>query len=72
MQAIAASEADLKEIVRKDGGGRRRDYFGTSGKITMSPQGFLVESPYANARIDPHFHDIDQFQVVVAGDGHVG
>ena len=72
MQAIAASEADLKEIVRKDGVGRRRDYFGTSGKITMSPQGFLVERPYANARIDPHFHDIDQFQAVVAGDGHIG
>lgn len=72
MRAIAASEADVKEIVRKDGVGRRCDYFGTSGRITMDPQGFLVERPYANARIDPHFHDIDQFQVVVAGDGHIG
>lgn len=72
MRATAASEADVKEIVRKDGVGRRRDYFGTSGRITMAPQGFLVERPYANARINPHFHDIDQFQVVVAGDGHIG
>ena len=72
MKVMAAEEADVKEIVRKDGVGRRRDYFGTSGNITTDPQGFLVERPYANARIDPHFHDVDQFQVVVAGDGRIG
>ena len=72
MKAVAASEAEIKEIVRKDGVGRRCDYFGTSGQITMAPQGFLVERPYANARIDPHFHDVDQFQVIVAGYGHIG
>ncbi len=72
MKAVAAAEADVKEIVRKDGVGRRCDYFGTPGRITVKPQGFLVERPYANARIDPHFHDIDQFQVVVAGDGRIG
>lgn len=72
MRAVAAAEADVKEIVRKDGVGRRRDYFGTPGRITTDPQGFLVERPYANARIDPHFHDVDQYQVVVAGDGRIG
>ena len=72
MRAVATWEADVHEVVRKDGVGRRCDYFGTSGKISMAPQGFLVERPYANARIDPHFHDIDQFQVVVAGDGRIG
>jgi len=72
MKAIAATEADIKEVVRKDGVGRRSDYFGTPGMVTAEPQGFLVERPYANARIDPHFHDIDQFQVVVAGDGRIG
>lgn len=72
MRAIAAAEADVKEVVRKDGVGRRRDYFGTSGNITTNAQGFLVERPYANARIDPHFHDVDQYQVVVAGDGRIG
>lgn len=72
MKAISALAADVKEVVRKDGVGRRRDYFGTSGQIAAAPQGFLVERPYANARIDPHFHDIDQFQVVVAGDGRIG
>ena len=72
MRAVAAAEADIKEVVRKDGVGRRSDYFGSPGRVTAEPQGFLVERPYANARIDPHFHDIDQFQVIVAGDGHIG
>jgi hypothetical protein len=72
MKAVASTEADVKEMKRKDGLGRRRDYFGTPGKIVDGPQGFLVERPYAGARIDPHFHDVDQFQVVVAGDGRMG
>ena len=38
----------------------------------MGPQGFLVERMYPNPVIDPHFHDVDQFQVVVAGDGSMG
>ncbi len=72
MRAVATAEANMREIVRKDGVGRRSDYFGEPGMISNEPQGFLVERPYAGARIDPHFHDIDQFQVVVAGDGRIG
>jgi hypothetical protein len=59
MRAVATAEADVRETVRKDGVGRRSDYFGTPGTISVEPQGFLVERPYAGARIDPHFHDID-------------
>ena len=36
---------------------------------SMTPQAFLVELPYAGARVNPHFHDVDQFQVIVAGSG---
>ncbi len=72
MRAVATEEANVQEIVRKDGVGHRSDYFGEPGTISAEPQGFLVERPYAGARIDPHFHDIDQFQVVVAGDGRIG
>jgi hypothetical protein len=72
MKAIASTEADVIEVQRKDGVGRRRNYFGNPGVVDTSPQGFLVERPYAGARIDPHFHDIDQFQVVVQGDGRIG
>jgi hypothetical protein len=35
-------------------------------------QAFLVERPYPNPVVAPHFHDIDQFQVIVAGDGRMG
>ena len=72
MQMVSSSESRMIEVQRKDGVGRRRDYIGTSGTIADGPQGFLVERPYAGARIDPHFHDIDQFQVIVAGDGRMG
>ena len=72
MEAIASSEARVREVKRPDGVGRRRDYFGNPGAIDMSPQAFLVELPYAGATVTPHFHDIDQFQVIVAGDGRIG
>jgi hypothetical protein len=35
------------------------------------PQGFLVEQP-AGAITRPHFHEVDQFQVIVDGDGKLG
>jgi hypothetical protein len=35
------------------------------------PQAFLVEQP-ANGVVAPHFHETDQFQVVVAGSAHLG
>jgi hypothetical protein len=72
MQAISSTEAVVKETPRADGTGRRRDYIGSGGKIAPGPQAFLVERLYANARIDPHFHDVDQFQIVVQGDGRIG
>ena len=35
------------------------------------PQGFLVEQP-PGAVTEPHFHEVDQFQVVVGGSGRIG
>ena len=72
MQAVATSEADTKVVERKAGTGARHDYIGAPGRINANPQAFLVVRPYAGARIEPHFHDVDQFQVVVAGDGRIG
>lgn len=72
MHVIASTEARVKETPRPDGVGRLRDYVGSGGKIAPGPQAFLVERLYPNARIDPHFHDVDQFQVVVQGDGRIG
>jgi hypothetical protein len=57
---------------RAGGVGARRDYLGEPGSLEAGPQAFLVERPYPNPRVAPHFHDIDQFQVIVAGDGRMG
>ena len=73
MEAIAARNSRTRDVQRPDGGvSQRSDYFGNPGTIDMTPQAFLVELPYAGARVNPHFHDIDQFQVVVAGSGRLG
>jgi hypothetical protein len=57
---------------RAGGVGARRDYIGAPGSLEAGPQAFLVERPYPNPRVAPHFHDIDQFQVIVDGDGRMG
>jgi hypothetical protein len=72
MQAVANSEAREVEVIRPEGTGRRFDYIGSPGLIDARPQAFLVDRLYPGARIDPHFHDIDQFQVVVEGECRMG
>ncbi|MBT6272540.1 MAG: hypothetical protein HOI95_00195 [Chromatiales bacterium] len=72
MRAVATQEARSREVQRPDGVGYRHDYYGSPGIIDAEPQAFLVELPYAGATVKPHFHDIDQFQVIVAGDGRIG
>ncbi len=67
MQADAASEAREVEVVRAEGTGKRFDYIGSPGLINAQPQAFLVDRLYPGALIPPHFHDIDQYQVVVEG-----
>jgi hypothetical protein len=67
MQAVSINERRAKEVVRAGGTGWRYDYIGSPGVIDANPQAFLVDRLYSGARIDPHFHDIDQFQVVVGG-----
>lgn len=72
MQAVAHGEAHEHTIVRAAGTGRRFDYIGSPGIIDERPQAFLVDRLYPGARIEPHFHDIDQFQVVVDGECTMG
>ena len=49
----------------------RTNYLGTDTSYRDTPQALLVEqSP--NSVVPPHFHGIDQFQVVVNGSGMLG
>lgn len=53
------------------GGVRWNTYFIQAPKGTRLPQAFLVEgTPHRVLRT--HYHDVDQFQVIVSGDGTLG
>lgn len=67
MHIVSSLEAKEVEVDRKGEISRRVEYIGSPGLIDANPQAFLVDRLFPGARIDPHFHDIDQFQVVVDG-----
>ena len=84
MQLIArAAEAEnsRRYVEVEEGAAWVRDYFGRSKAVALNgrppdhgmdfPQAYLVEQQ-PNQVADPHFHLIDQFQVVVAGGGLFG
>ena len=48
------------------------NYYGRVKSMHVGPQAFLVEMPDEGSTIQPHFHDVDQFQVVVGGGGRMG
>lgn len=67
MQAVASTETTKIPLVHPEGSGGRTDYIGSPGIIDERPQAFLVDRLFPGAHIAPHFHDVDQFQVVVGG-----
>jgi len=48
------------------------DYVGSVSQRSSGPQGFMVEFQTPHGVIPPHFHLVDQFQVVVGGSGKLG
>ena len=72
MLAVSRDEARIKEVKVAGGTGERHGYIGEPGQLTQAAQAFLVVRPFAGARIEPHFHDVDQFQVIVDGGGRIG
>jgi hypothetical protein len=49
-----------------------RNLFGSPLESAPGPQAFSVEIREAGGIIRPHFHSVEQFQVVVAGSGRLG
>jgi hypothetical protein len=47
------------------------NYFGNNQVIGRGPQGFFVHFG-PNFHISPHFHRVDQYQIVVRGSGRIG
>jgi len=74
MAKIAAYE-DVKvhRTQREVKGGHawRTPFLPAPGGDKSEPQAFLAERVF-NGGIRPHFHDVDQFQVVVSGGGAIG
>jgi hypothetical protein len=78
VQAVAGQEAlKGRRIIKSRGTGEehwRTDFLGRpgdGGAIKEEPQAFLIEM-HADESILPHFHEVDQFQVFVAGSGGMG
>ena len=69
---IAFDEVLETRVPRETKGGVRwNTYFMQPPKGTRLPQAFLVEgTPHRVLRT--HYHDVDQFQVIVSGDGTLG
>jgi hypothetical protein len=72
MLAVSRDEARIRSVKVAGGMGERHGYIGEPGELTQAAQAFLVVRPFAGARIEPHFHDVDQFQVIVDGGGRIG
>jgi len=78
VQAVAGEQAlKGRRIIQSRGTGEehwRTDFLGKpgyGGGIRNEPQAFLIEM-HAGETILPHFHEVDQFQVFVAGSGGMG
>ena len=73
MRIVARDETSITEITRNQQVSKVYNYYGTTGKIADDgPQGFLADFSHPGHTIPPHFHDTDQFQVIVGGDGRLG
>jgi hypothetical protein len=71
-KSIAEARAHCRHLVHADG---RESwvsrFFTASADAPARPVAFLVEKK-AHAIVPPHFHEVNQFQVIVAGHGKLG
>ena len=72
MKAVTFEEARPMTFRTQDFTNIVRPYFGSVGELCEGPQTFLVDMPDEGATVKPHFHDVDQYQVIVRGDGRLG
>ena len=74
MKYISHADTDDRRATfqTKDFETRTRAYLGTAAVFHQGPQAFLVEMPTQGSTIHPHFHDVDQFQIIVGGGGRLG
>jgi hypothetical protein len=72
MKLVSPETTDSMLVDRAEGRNIIHNYFGVQQRIAEGPQAYLVDMPDEGSRISPHYHDVDQYQVVVDGDGVIG
>jgi hypothetical protein len=69
MRIVTPEDAQKMEITVRGHRNILAGYFGKLATMHEGPQAILADLPDGGARIDLHYHDVDQFQVFVRGDG---
>ena len=72
MKVVPYDQTDTMNVQTKDYRAVVRNYFGRVTTIHDGAQVFMSEMPDPGSVIDPHFHDVDEFQVIVCGGGKFG
>ncbi len=68
---ICVTPEDLARDRQWQHGGKMIEMFGDRSSPWEGPCGHLVRQPEGHI-VHPHFHEADQYQVFVAGSGHIG
>jgi hypothetical protein len=72
MKLVELSDTSSKEYQSKTYRSIVNSYYGMAATTHDGPQTFLVSMPDPGSTIEPHFHDVDQYQVIVQGGGRLG
>jgi hypothetical protein len=72
MIGINIAEARKRDLVGQSGRIRNHLFFGEPMTLSEGPEAFLVEMCDPHSQLPPHFHDVDQFQIVAEGEGRLG
>ena len=72
MKLVSLNDTSSKEYQSKTYRSIVNSYYGVAATMHDGPQTFHVSMPDPGSTIEPHFHDVDQYQVIVQGGGRLG
>lgn len=72
MIAVPFEETPLRQVHSGEYRAQLRCYIGRVAEIHEGPTVFYAEIPDAGSTVRSHFHDVDQFQIIVGGHGRFG
>lgn len=72
MHVVTAYDPVVHEVSRRDGPAKLRNYIGAAANMKEGPQAFLADLYTPGSTVKPHFHDVDQYQVIVGAGAKLG